>query len=152
MLLGSIAHALAAGEPPKVLDAATGRGHPRRVKLHHIALGARQVATLADFYRDVLRLAEVRRHHHPDGSLRSVWLDLDGALLMIEQTTEPPRNVDGIGAGPFLLALRVEPEQRTDTELRLTEASCPIERRSEHSSYCRDPEGNPIAISAFPWP
>ena len=135
MLLGSIAHALAAGEPPKVLDAATGRGHPRRVKLHHIALGARQVATLADFYRDVLRLAEVRRHHHPDGSLRSVWLDLDGALLMIEQTTEPPRNV-----------------QRTDTELRLTEASCPIERRSEHSSYCRDPEGNPIAISAFPWP
>jgi len=122
------------------------------VKLHHIALGAREVAPLASFYCEVLGLREVRRHHHRDGSLRSVWLDLGGALLMVEQTSEPPRRVDGIGAGPFLLALRVEPDQRTETELRLTQAGCPIERRSEHSSYSRDPEGNLIAISVFPWP
>src|SRR5437016_3888087 len=61
--------------------------------LHHLALGTRDVERLARFYIDVLELREVTRHLHADGSLRSVWLDLGGALLMIEPTDEPPRKV-----------------------------------------------------------
>jgi catechol 2,3-dioxygenase-like lactoylglutathione lyase family enzyme len=95
------------------------------------------VARLAQFYRDQLGLREVARHDHADGSLRSVWLDLGGSVLMIESTTEGPRHVVGVGAGPFLLAL-------------LAAASCSIESRGEWTSYARDPDGNRIALSAYP--
>ncbi|HKO49243.1 MAG TPA: VOC family protein, partial [Polyangiaceae bacterium] len=62
--------------------------------LHHLALGTRDVERLARFYIDILELREVTRHLHADGSLRSVWLDLGGALLMIEPSDGPPRKVE----------------------------------------------------------
>ena len=120
--------------------------------LHHLALGTRDVARLAQFYIDVLELPEVTRHPHADGSLRSVWLDLGGALLMIEPSDEPPRTVRGVGAGPFLIALAVSPERRSEFEARLEAAGCAIESRSEFTSYARDLDGNRIALSAYPLP
>ena len=118
--------------------------------LHHLAVGSRDVERLARFYRDLLELREVTRHLHADGSLRSVWLDLGGALLMIESTDEPPRSVVGVGAGPFLIAFRVERERRASMEQRLSEASVVIESRTEWTSYARDPDGNRIALSSYP--
>lgn len=119
-------------------------------RLHHVALGARDVQSLAAFYRGVLALPELARHSESDGRLRSVWLDLGGPVLMIERSDEPPRAVSGIGAGPFLLALRVTPEERERYERALTAAGCSIEQRTEHTSYTRDPEGNRIALSHRP--
>ena len=118
--------------------------------LHHLALGTRDVARLARFYIDILGLREVTRHLHADGSLRSVWLDLGGALLMIEPTSEPPRTVVGVGAGPFLLAVAVSSEARPAFEARLEAAGSLVEFRSEFTSYARDPDGNRIALSAYP--
>jgi glyoxylase I family protein len=118
--------------------------------LHHLALGTRDVARLARFYTDVLELREVTRHLHADGCLRSVWLDLGGSLLMIEPTDEPPRAVEGIGAGPFLIAVAVSPEARHVFEARLERAGSVVEFRSEFTSYARDPDGNRIALSAYP--
>ena len=118
--------------------------------LHHLALGTRDVDRLARFYIDVLELPEVTRHLHADGSLRSVWLDLGGALLMIEPTDEPPRTVSGVGAGPFLIAVAVLPEQRREFEARLERSGSVVESRSEFTSYARDPDGNRIALSAYP--
>jgi glyoxylase I family protein len=119
-------------------------------RLHHLALGARDVESLAAFYRGVLGLPEVLRQTEPDGRLRSVWLDLDGPILMIERTTEPQRLVSGVGSGLFLLALLVNEEDRERYELALTAAGAPIEERNEHTSYSRDPEGNRIAVSTHP--
>jgi glyoxylase I family protein len=119
-------------------------------RLHHLALGARDVARVAAFYRDVLGLAETARHHHDDGTLRSIWLDLGGATLMVEATSEPARRVEGVGAGPFLLAIRVEASGRRDLEGALEAAGAAIEARTEYTSYARDPEGNRVAISAHP--
>jgi catechol 2,3-dioxygenase-like lactoylglutathione lyase family enzyme len=121
------------------------------VLLHHVALGARDVARVAAFYRDVLGLRELARHDDVSG-LRSVWLDLDGALFMIERTSEPARAVAGVGAGPFLLAFRCRPEERGVLEARLAAAGSVIEARSAFSSYARDPEGNRIAVSHHPEP
>jgi glyoxylase I family protein len=118
--------------------------------LHHLALGTRDVARLARFYIDVLELREVTRHLHADGSLRSVWLDLGGSLLMIEPTDEPPRSVVGVGSGPFLLAVAVLAEERQAFEARLERAGSVVESRSEFSSYARDPDGNRIALSVYP--
>jgi glyoxylase I family protein len=151
---------------PKFLNFAT-RGWPRTFRvavlcasreasavsmLHHLALGTRDVAALARFYIDVLQLREVTRHLHPDGSLRSVWLDLGGSLLMIEPTNEPPRVVVGVGAGPFLIAVAGSADERARFEARIQGSGAAIESRSEFTSYARDPDGNRIALSEYPLP
>lgn len=118
-------------------------------RLHHLALGSPDVGRLARFYTDVLRLSEITRHLHPDGSLRAVWLDLGGAILMLEETTEPPRTVHGIGAGLFLIAIAVSAEERGEFEQRLEAAGCAIESRTEWTSYARDWDGNRVAVSAY---
>jgi catechol 2,3-dioxygenase-like lactoylglutathione lyase family enzyme len=118
--------------------------------LHHLALGTPDVRKLAAFYRDVLELRELKRHEHADGSLRSVWLDLSGALLMIELSEAPPRWVDGIGAGPFLIALLASHEEQRRLEAKLVDAGSLIESRTDWTSYSRDPDGNRIALSAYP--
>jgi glyoxylase I family protein len=120
------------------------------MKFHHLALGARDLERVAAFYRDLLGLCEVSRHHEPGRRLRSIWLDLGGAVLMIEQTEEPARPVQGIGAGPFLLALAVGPAERVALERSLAMAGFPVEARTEHTVYLRDPEGNRVALSSYP--
>ena len=45
---------------------------------HHLAIQARDVERVAAFYRVVLGLAEVKRWHRDDGSLRSVWVSVGG--------------------------------------------------------------------------
>jgi glyoxylase I family protein len=121
-------------------------------RLHHVAVGSSDVARLAAFYCDVVGLPELARHHDPGGALRSVWLDLGGAILMLECSAELPRRVEGIGAGPFLLAFRVSPAERQRLELALAARGLPIEGRTAFTSYARDPDGNRIGISHYPDP
>ena len=122
------------------------------VKVHHLALGARDVERVAAFYHDLLGLREVCRHHEPGGALRSIWLDLGGPVLMIEQTEEPARRVQGVGAGPFLLALAAAPSERRVLEKSLGASGFPVDSRTEHTIYFRDPEGNRVALSNYPLP
>lgn len=122
------------------------------MKLHHLALGARDIERVAAFYRDLLGLREASRHHEPGGELRSIWLDLGGPVLMIEQTEEPARRVQGVGAGPFLLAMSANVRERDELERSLTNAGVPIDSRTAHTIYLRDPEGNRVAISSYPLP
>lgn len=119
-------------------------------RLHHVALGARDVSKIASFYRDVLELRELKRHEYPNGALRSVWFDLGGTLLMIEHSEEPPRWVEGVGAGPFLIALAASRAEQERLERRLADAGSVIEARTEWTLYSRDPDGNRIALSAYP--
>lgn len=120
--------------------------------LHHVALGARDVERVAAFYRDVLGLAEVARQPDRSGGLRSIWLRLGEGVLMVERTEHALRNVEGVGAGAFLIALAIDPDQRVACEARLTSAGAPVEARTEHTSYSRDPEGNRVAVSSYPLP
>lgn len=120
-------------------------------RLHHIALGAHDVERMAAFYSAAFDLTELRRHLDGQGELRSIWLDLGGgAILMVERTHEEPRRVEGVGAGPFLLAFAVRPEERGPLEERLAGLGAPVEARTEFTSYARDPEGNRVALSHFP--
>jgi catechol 2,3-dioxygenase-like lactoylglutathione lyase family enzyme len=128
----------------------TPRSSERR--LHHVALGSADVERLAAFYRLTFGLVELQRFPTPEGGLRSIWLDLGGAVLMIERTDEPPRRVDGVGAGPFLLAFQVSPAERWQIESALERAGVPIESRTSFTSYTRDPDSNRIAFSHYPEP
>ena len=119
--------------------------------LHHLALGARDTAGLAAFYRDVLGLSELHRHHDGD-ELRSVWLDLGGgAVLMIEQIDPViPNEPVNMAPGLFLLAVRIDERERETWVARLEAAGAAIEDSTAHTSYARDPEGNRIAVSFHP--
>jgi catechol 2,3-dioxygenase-like lactoylglutathione lyase family enzyme len=119
-------------------------------RLHHVALGARDVERVAAFYRDLLGLREIARHFTPRGALRSVWLDLGGPVLMIERTASRPRRVRGVGAGQFLLAVAASVRRRNAVERSLAAAGVAIETRTEHTIYFRDPEDNRAAVSSFP--
>ena len=121
-------------------------------KLHHVAVGSPDVARLAAFYREVFGLAELTRHLDAGGALRSIWLDLGGAILMIEHTSGEPRAVDGVAAGPFLLAFRVSAAERSRLEAELVARGLAIDSRTAFSSYSRDLDGNRVAVSHYPDP
>lgn len=119
--------------------------------VHHLALGTRDVERLARFYRVAFGLLEVKRHMGAAGELRSIWLDLGGPLLMIESSAAPDRaRVEGVGAGLFLLALRVSISERASLEQGLEALGAPIESRTQFTSYTRDPDGNRVAVSHYP--
>jgi glyoxylase I family protein len=118
--------------------------------LHHLALGARDVERVAGFYTNAVGLPELTRHTDESGALRSVWLQMDGAILMIERTTRSREAVTGVDAGLFLLAFRVDAKGRADVETRLLALGHPAESRTEHTTYFRDPEGNRFAVSHYP--
>ena len=117
--------------------------------MHHVALGARNVVELSRFYRDAFELTELVRHLREDASLRSVWLRSDGVVLMIEESEEEARQVDGVGRGPFLLAFSMAMPERAEKEERVLAAGGQLETRSQFSSYFRDPEGNRCALSCY---
>lgn len=121
-------------------------------RLHHIALGTREVERVAAFYREAFSLEERARFDDGEGGLRSIWLTLGDSILMIERTDEPPHAVTRIGAGPFLLAFTVAPSERAASEAALERAGAVIEFRTEYTSYARDPDGNRVAISHYPEP
>lgn len=125
--------------------------------IHHLALGARDVATLASFYRFALGLPERARHHRPDGTLRSIWLALgegEGAPMLMVEADETGGERAAPSAKPepgwFLIALRARGDaHRRELEGALERAGSPVEARTAATSYARDPEGNRVAISVF---
>ena len=120
------------------------------MKLHHLALGAHDVESIASFYSVHFELQEVARHVDEQGRLRSIWLRLDDGILMVEKSTADPERVVGIGHGIFLIAFGIAEEERAAFEDRLRRAGFPIDDRTEYTSYLRDPEGNRVALSHYP--
>ncbi|RDV39499.1 hypothetical protein DV096_02700 [Bradymonadaceae bacterium TMQ3] len=120
--------------------------------LHHIALGAREVEEVARFYCEAFGLRELTRHRNEDGTLRSVWLDLNPGVLMVEHTRDERPQVEGVGAGPFLLAFAIAVEERESLRRRLESMGSEVEDESTYSLYARDPEGNRVAVSHYPHP
>lgn len=119
-------------------------------RLHHIALGARDVEGTARFYRQFGKLTERQRHFDEAGVLRSIWLELDGGILMIERSVASPARVEGVGSGLFLLAFTIASGERKRLEEELDAAGHAIEARTEFTSYTRDPEGNRVGFSHYP--
>jgi catechol 2,3-dioxygenase-like lactoylglutathione lyase family enzyme len=122
----------------------------RLVRLHHLALGTRDVRKLAAFYSQAFQLEMRARHYEEDGSLRSIWLAAGDVLLMLERTSEAPRRVEGVGWGPCLIAFEIAASERPEVERRLAQLGSEVELRTEFTAYARDPEGNRIAVSHYP--
>ena len=59
---------------------------------HHVGRSqVRALEEVAAFYREVLGLGEIERHHAADGQLRSIWLDVGGGgFLALERVQAAP--------------------------------------------------------------
>jgi glyoxylase I family protein len=126
--------------------------------MHHLALQVRDVRGVVAFYRDVLGLPEVARHHQPDGSLRSVWLSLraggtaaDG-FLAVEQATRSGPGAGGQRPGLSMVALRIAPEARRSARAALEARGVAVVRETAWTFYVRDPEGTLVGLSHHPEP
>lgn len=130
------------------------------MKPHHIALKVCDLTTCALFYTEVLGLTLLQRHTDQNGELRSVWLDLDGTILMLElcsagiSAASARKNVaDGMETGGWhILALQISPQSRTAWKKKLKQAGVAITGESPYSLYFRDPEDNNLALSHYPSP
>ncbi len=120
---------------------------------HHLAIQVRDVEKVTAFYRDVLGFSELKRHHRPDGSLRSIWVGVPGGgFLALEEVTGQPepgpfRNEQ---PGLFLLAFRIPKAGRAGAVEALARAGVPLENETRWTVYVRDPEGNRVALSHHP--
>lgn len=119
--------------------------------LHHIALAVKSFDQMIPFYTQVLGLTEIKRHFNSNGSLRSVWFDLDGVILMLEDQPEPSsHNPNQSLSGWQLVALSIKPQEREVWIQKLKENQIKIEKQSDYSIYFWDPEGNRLAFSHYP--
>ncbi len=116
------------------------------MKLHHLAIQVRDVDRAIAFYAGVLGLQETRRQPH------SVWLDLGGAILMLERAAGDvvDRSWTSDAPGLHLVALSIDAAERTAWREKLTAAGHPIVAETKFTMYVRDPEGNRVGLSHYP--
>ncbi|WP_434380034.1 VOC family protein [Melittangium boletus] len=120
---------------------------------HHLAIQVHDVERVTRFYREVLGFSELQRYHRPDGSLRSIWVQVPGGgFLALEAVSEPPAPAPFRHERPglFLLALRIPARARADVVATLARAGVAVEHETRWTVYVRDPEGNRVALSHHP--
>ena len=118
---------------------------------HHVAIQVRDVEKVTAFYVRVLGLAEVKRFHRDDGSLRSVWVNAGKgpAFFAIEHAPDlAPAGTLGFS----MVALCIDASARAAITAELTRAGVAIEKQSGWTLYVRDPEGNLVGLSHHPDP
>lgn len=124
------------------------------MQLHHLALGARDVAALARFYAAAFELEMVREHRREDGSLRSIWLRLGQGLLMVEAIEAGARDRAAESRpepGWFLLSFAAERDSDLDEVCaRAASLGARESHRTGFTRYLLDPEGNRVAVSRYP--
>ncbi len=126
----------------------------RPLGFHHLAIQVKALEDVAGFYREVLGLAEIERHHAADGRLRSIWLDVGGggflALERVETAPSPDPDYRDGRPGVFLVALRIDRADRERIRGELERRGVPLVHETRWTLYVRDPEGNRIALSHHP--
>ena len=126
----------------------------RVLGFHHLAIQVRDLEAVGAFYRELLGLAELTRHHRADGSLRSVWLALPGGGFFALEEVDGAPLVEPFRTprpGVHLVALRLAPEARAAAVAELSRRGIAIEHQTRWTIYVRDPEGNRVALSHHPF-
>lgn len=108
------------------------------MKLHHVAIQVSDLDKSRAFYVDVIGLREMRRQEH------SVWLDVEGSILMLE--TGPNRERDGL----HVIAFSVGAGERETWRAKFAKHHVPIESETKFTLYVRDPDGTRVAVSSYP--
>lgn len=122
------------------------------MKLHHLALKVRDVASIAEFYRRWFALQTERVWHNPDGSLRSEWLLCDNGMRLMVERADDGASSTNRDTGWFLAAFSCTQEERKAFRKQWIDDGMSIEHETDHTMYVRDPEGHRVALSSWPPP
>ena len=123
----------------------------RAVRLHHLAFRTGDLPRLVAFYAGVLGLPTRRGSPHE----RSVWLLAGETVLMLERAD--PGELSELSElsertpSQELVAFAVDEAERESWLARLAEHGVPVEARTEHTLYFRDPDGRRVAVSSYPF-
>jgi glyoxylase I family protein len=119
---------------------------------HHLAIQVLHLESCAAFYREVLGLPELKRHRRPDGSVRSIWLQVGEGFLALEEVDQAPEETPFRHPRPglHLIALRISKKEREAMCAELASRGVPLEHQTQWTVYVRDPEGNRVGLSHHP--
>jgi glyoxylase I family protein len=125
------------------VSAREARDRKMTLRIHHLALRARDPGATERFYVSVLGLRLLARH----GARGSVWLDASGVVVMVEragtdETRVPPDTKE-------LVAFAID--ELPSWRRRLADAGVPIEAETPHTLYVRDPDGRRVGLSTYPF-
>ena len=112
--------------------------------LHHLALRVADPVGSARFYGQVLGLRSLQVHTEGDGSVRSVWLALGEAVLMLERSLGPPGASEGSAHVLVLACADLEAAARG-----LADAGVAVVSRTAFTLYFHDPDGHRVGLSAY---
>jgi catechol 2,3-dioxygenase-like lactoylglutathione lyase family enzyme len=107
------------------------------VRIHHVALRTHDLPRLERFYAGVLGLSVMRR----DDARGSVWLEADGAILMLERAEDGEPSIPEHSRE--LIAFAVDDKEPW-------RAKVTVEAETPHTLYFRDPDGRRVAVSSYP--
>jgi len=122
--------------------------------VHHIAIQCRDLPAMVRFYEKVLRLRVERRWPAPEGKGdRSVWVRLGTAVIALEACSGDPQAAPwhDPAAGFHLLAVEIHWANRSIWLAHLHHCGVDIVHESPWTIYVRDPEGNRVGLSHFPF-
>ena len=109
------------------------------LRVHHLALRARDPEALAAFYRDVIGLPLAERQGN------GIWLRAGDIVLMIERAAPDEPSPDP--ASLELLAFTRRDLALEGIRAHLLAQSVMVEAETLHTLYFRDPEGRRVALS-----
>jgi catechol 2,3-dioxygenase-like lactoylglutathione lyase family enzyme len=116
----------------------------RPTRIHHVALRVADLERSLAFYGGVLGLAEARRFDE-SGGVRSIWMSVGGAVLMLEREIKGSGASEGSG---HVLVFAVS--DLAAWESRLAAAGVAIADRTAATLYVIDPDGHRVGLSVFP--
>jgi catechol 2,3-dioxygenase-like lactoylglutathione lyase family enzyme len=112
--------------------------------IHHVALRVADPETSLAFYGGVLGMAEARRLLDDDGRVRSIWVRVAQAVLMLEREIKGAGPASGSG---HVVVLAVD--DLAPWESRLAAAGIPLLDRTAATLYVSDPDGHRVGLSVF---
>lgn len=113
------------------------------MSVHHVALRVADPRRSARFYAAALGLPVLAEHAGADGAVRSVWLGLGAAVLMLERDI---KLAGGEGSGHVLVVTTADLAAAED---RIRAAGAEVAERTAYTLYFRDPDGHRVGVSVY---
>lgn len=116
--------------------------------IHHVALRVRDCEVAMTFYKRLLRASVVRRvldsRSGEKAATRAIWLDVGGAVLMLERALRGRGPSRGSGHVLVFAVSSLRMARR-----RIMAAGSEVIDETSATVYCQDPDGHRVGLSIF---
>ncbi|TGL88151.1 VOC family protein [Leptospira congkakensis] len=107
--------------------------------IHHIAIGTPNPSNLAEFYLQIPGAKKIQEFHYPSGVLRSVWIQFEQVILMLEE---------GEKKSPRALVFAMDEKEKSKWIQFLSQIK--IQNKTDYTAYFLDTDENLLGLSQYP--